>query len=226
MDVGIEVIADEGQLILKALRTIVKRGWLVHDTLPDTDSRFRKGFKDSYPLQTIDEWGNFDPDGNALPTPERETFTPADISRSMLVMGWMAWLRQKSGHGNLAVWRIHQWARGVALDSISDREARRQRRRKFSKQATHKRITSSLAAIAKEFLGIEIRVDGLNELAEVDRSPPSFGDRVFGVSDSQDDLRPGKVWIGVLDTYMIYGKPYNPEGRMYNRTKTHWHLAR
>lgn len=127
--------------------------------------------------------------------------SPRDITRADIVADWLAWLRRVEG--DLALTRLWRWALGTPVRRLAERE-------KCTERTIRNRIDRSLAAILREFGGVEASVDVVDEPAPdpvlVFRSA-----RASTSAETPREVRQGRVWIGGRDggSWYVAGKRWN-----------------
>lgn len=121
---------------LARLRNEVREAVEVHDALPDKDARFIGLAQQMIVVvhEAIEAYGYTE-------ATVRWTPNPKQIKKMEIMMGQLAWLRREEGQHSID--RIFDWARGVPVWKISQREG-------VTDRTIQNRIDRSLIAMAED----------------------------------------------------------------------------
>jgi hypothetical protein len=186
------------------LKAVLKRSIIVLDALGDSELRFR----------TVGQVWNraIDDAGMAYGYSEaRVRFIPTarEIAQADVVADWMSWLGRHQGGDNVR--RLVSWAHDDPIWRIAERE-------RCSVRTIHNRLDRSVAAILKEFGGIDLGLPVINERPEKAHPPNFMTQRPAPPDKSGLVEQHGKVFIDGLG-FMFRGKRLN-DGRNKIRDKT------
>lgn len=161
-----------------ALKVVIKRAIIVLDAMGDSELRFQ---------QTAQVWKRaIDDAGMAYGwTETRVRFIPTarEIAQAEVVADWLTWLGVHHGGVGLLV----AWANDDPIWRIAERE-------KCSERTIHNRIDRSVAAILKEFGGLEAGIPEIEERPQKPHTPNFMTERPRYTEDGKI-AQHGKVWI-------------------------------
>lgn len=163
-----------------ALKSVIKRAIIVLDALGDSEMRFQS---------TGQVWGRaIDDAAMAYGYGEaRVRFIPTarEIAQADIVADWLTWLGM---HGGGGVKRLVSWAHDDPIWRIAERE-------RCSVRTIHNRIDRSVAAILKEFGGLDVDLPVIEEKPD-QAHPPNFVTERPLIADAGARIdQHGKVWI-------------------------------
>jgi Domain of unknown function (DUF6362) len=136
--------------LLIAVREILRYALLTLNAVRDPDRRYR-GFA-KLPQTIVHDVS--DAYGYSTPWIRRFSPTAHDISQMEVVLPWLAWLRRTEGQ--TAIRRLIAWSLGVSVWRIGQRE-------QCSDATILNRINRSTAAIIREFCGVQLEVEHVEE---------------------------------------------------------------
>ncbi len=142
--------ADIRLELLQALREIIRYAVLTLNAARDPDARYR-GWS-QLPATLVRDAA--DAYGYSTPMVRRFSPTPRDIDQMEVVLPWLAWLRREEGRD--AIRRILAWSLGVSLWRIAQRE-------EVSEATITNRIDRSVARIIRQWVGVDIPVERVEE---------------------------------------------------------------
>lgn len=184
--------------LLELLREVARRAVQTMAAACDPDSKWlrpRSGWRFAVVHDAVEAYGY---DDVQVP-PWRPS--PRDISAADVVAGWLAWLRRVEGEAALK--RLWRWAMGTPVRRLAERE-------KCTERTIRNRIDRSLAAIARQFGGVETPVEVVEEPAPVAVLVFRSG-RPAAAAATPREVRQGKVWIGGKDggCWYVGGRRWN-----------------
>lgn len=177
-----------------ALKAVIKRAIIVLDALGDSEMRFQN---------TGQVWDRaIDDAGMAYGYSEASVrFVPTarEIAQADIVADWLIWLGMHGG----GVKRLVSWAHDDPIWRIAERE-------RCSVRTVHSRIDRSVAAILKEFGGLDLLLPVIEEGPEP--AHPNFATQRPTAAEHGSLIdQHGKVWIDGVG-FMKNGKRLN-DGR-------------
>lgn len=177
-----------------ALKAVIKRAIIVLDALGDSELRFQTSGQ---------QWNRaIDDAGMAYGYSEAKVrFIPTarEIAQADIVADWLSWLGQHHG----GVQRLVSWAHDDPVWRMAERE-------RCSVRTIHNRIDRSVAAILKEFGGVEVDLPEINEKPDNAHAPNFMTQRPMP-GESPITNQHGKVWLDGVG-FMKAGKRLN-DGR-------------
>ena len=180
-----------------ALKAVIKRAIIVLDALGDSELRFQN--MGQVWKRAIDDaamaYGYSEARVRFIPTSR-------EIAQSETVADWLSWLGQHHGGDNVR--RLVSWAHDDPIWRIAERE-------RCSVRTVHNRIDRAVAAILKEFGGVDVDLPEVDEKPERAHSPNFMTERAKAPDHAGSLNQHGKVFIDGIG-FMKAGKRLN-DGR-------------
>jgi hypothetical protein len=178
-----------------ALKGVIKRAIIVLDALGDSEMRFQN---------TGQVWDRAINDAGMAYGYSEATVrfipTAREIAQAEVVADWLTWLGKHHGGVRMLV----SWAHDDPIWRIADRE-------RCSVRTIHNRIDRSVAAILKQFGGLDAEIVVIEEKPDK-AHPPNFMVHRSVISDTAAPVsQHGKVWIDGVG-FMKHGRRIN-DGR-------------
>lgn len=178
--------------LFDALKEIIRRAVMTLAALRDPDKRFQGLSR--LPVGIVHDVQ--EAYGYSSASVRNFAPSPKEVEQMEVVLPWLAWVRREEGE--IAIRRILGWSMGASLWRLGQRE-------KCSDRTITNRIDRSVVAIIKQFVGVSVEVEIINE--------PYKGANYALVYDKPPGPHGGevtikKVYIGGLG-YMVGGKRWN-----------------
>jgi hypothetical protein len=187
-----------------ALKAVIKRAIIVLDALGDSELRFQN--QGQVWSRAIDDaamaYGWTEATVRFIPTAR-------EIAQAEIVADWLVWLANNGG----GVKRLVAWAHDDPIWRIAERE-------RCSERTVHNRIDRSVAAILKEFGGMDAEIQEIEE-KPAKAHPPNFMTQRSVSAYTAPIGQHGKVWIDGVG-FMKHGRRLNNgQNRISDRMMAH-----
>ncbi|MGM4999240.1 DUF6362 family protein [Tardiphaga sp. 538_B7_N1_4] len=186
-----------------ALKSVIKRAIIVLDALGDSEMRFQN--QGQVWSRAINDaalaYGYTDATVRFIPTAR-------EIAQAEIVADWLLWLGNNDG----GVRRLVSWAHDEPVWRMAERE-------RCSIRTIHNRVDRSVAAILKQFGGMDAEIQEIDEKPER-AHPPNFMTPITGTA-GEPVSQHGKVWINGIG-FMKHGRRLNNgQNRISDRMMAH-----
>ncbi|MGM4967414.1 DUF6362 family protein [Tardiphaga sp. 1201_B9_N1_1] len=187
-----------------ALKSVIKRAIIVLDALGDSEMRFQS--QGQVWNRAINDaalaYGYTEATVRFIPTAR-------EIAQAEIVADWLLWLGNNDG----GVRRLVSWAHDEPVWRMAERE-------RCSIRTIHNRIDRSVAAILKQFAGMDAEIREIDEKPER-AHPPNFMTQRSVITDTAPISQHGKVWIDGVG-FMKHGRRLNNgQNRISDRMMAH-----